>query len=342
MDMLRLDACETAGLNLARLCEHREPLDARTARTLVSFLVSRCGAVDERHVVEQALVPKAKAALQLVYFFLRTDPEFQARAPSNAFEGLSVGAIAKRLKLDRHLAEGPEEHARTALQLIALLSNHFSKFANWRLYVRKQAHEQGGTTVLTPADLRAAETDNATFFVVSARCGAFRSAKSSPGQALASFTSRAVADGDVEFAHNGRTCVPRYSVYAAHGALVSRVARAAVRFLSPPSIAVNIASVARGQSVQLGPLSLVAWDLDSSDAELVYRVEAAQGCSLVVAGKSALTFTQADVFAGSVSLVHDGSCTAPSYALTVTDGTFTSPTSTAAVTAVLDDCSSSR
>eukprot|EP00727_Mastigamoeba_balamuthi_P001727 m51a1_g11551 hypothetical protein (102) ;mRNA; r:1465-3208 len=84
-----------------------------------------------------------------------------------------------------------------------------------------------------------------------------------------------------------------------------------------------------GQSAQLGPLSLVTWDLDSSDAELVYHVEAAQGCSLVVAGKSALTFTQADVFAGSVSLVHDGSCTAPSYALTVTDGTFTSPTSTA-------------
>eukprot|EP00727_Mastigamoeba_balamuthi_P011972 m51a1_g7398 hypothetical protein (1128) ;mRNA; f:160831-165275 len=124
MDKLRHEARETAGLNLARLCEHREPLDAKAARTLVSFLVSRCGTVDERHVVAQALDPKAKAALQLVYFFLKVDLEFQ-----NAFEGLSVGAIAKRLKLDRHLAEGPEEHARTALQLIAL-------------YVRKQAHEQ--------------------------------------------------------------------------------------------------------------------------------------------------------------------------------------------------------
>eukprot|EP00727_Mastigamoeba_balamuthi_P011976 m51a1_g7400 hypothetical protein (229) ;mRNA; f:167786-172711 len=35
--------------------------------------------------------------------------------------------------------------------------------------------QQGGTTVLTPADLWAAGTDNATFFVVSASCGAFRS-----------------------------------------------------------------------------------------------------------------------------------------------------------------------
>eukprot|EP00727_Mastigamoeba_balamuthi_P003178 m51a1_g12858 hypothetical protein (86) ;mRNA; f:2605-3240 len=79
MDKLRHEARETAGLNLARLCEHREPLDAKAARTLVSFLVSRCGTVDERHVVAQALDPKAKAALQLVYFFLKVDLEFQRR-----------------------------------------------------------------------------------------------------------------------------------------------------------------------------------------------------------------------------------------------------------------------
>eukprot|EP00727_Mastigamoeba_balamuthi_P001832 m51a1_g11646 hypothetical protein (1052) ;mRNA; r:10246-16863 len=134
MDKLRLDARETANLNLARLCECREPLDGRTAKTLVAFLVSRCGAVDEQHVVAQTLVPEAKAG---------------ECALKNEFEGLSVGAIARSLKLDRHVSEGPEEHARTALQLIALLSNQFTKaqapispFANWRLYVRKQAHQQ--------------------------------------------------------------------------------------------------------------------------------------------------------------------------------------------------------
>eukprot|EP00727_Mastigamoeba_balamuthi_P005468 m51a1_g1540 putative calcium-transporting P-type ATPase (1144) ;mRNA; f:542031-546285 len=137
MDNLRVEARDKAGLNLRELCEHRAPLDKKTAKTLVSFLVSRCGTVDEQHVVAQALVPEAKAALHLVFFFLRADQAFQAE-----FEGLSVGTIASRMRLDMHVAEGPEEHARTALLLISFLSNHFSKFANWRLYVRRQAHEQ--------------------------------------------------------------------------------------------------------------------------------------------------------------------------------------------------------
>ena len=82
------------------------------------------------------LRPKAKAALRLVYYFLTEDEAFQEH-----FEKLSVFTVARKLKLERHILEGPEEHRRMCCRMIWVMTTRFRKFYNWRNYVRAPAHE---------------------------------------------------------------------------------------------------------------------------------------------------------------------------------------------------------
>ena len=111
----------------------REPLTASTAKALAAFLLSKTG-LKSASQVKPELLPKAKAALGMFTFFLNADDSFH-----EAVEKYSASALSKHLKLDRHLAEGPDEHRETVYRLVYLLSTGSRKFANWHMYVRTSA-----------------------------------------------------------------------------------------------------------------------------------------------------------------------------------------------------------
>ena len=111
----------------------REPLTASTAKALAAFLLSKTG-LKSASQVKPELLPKAKAALGMFTFFLNADDSFH-----EAVEKYSASGLSKHLKLDRHLAEGPDEHRETVYRLVYLLSTGSRKFANWHMYVRSKA-----------------------------------------------------------------------------------------------------------------------------------------------------------------------------------------------------------
>jgi hypothetical protein len=90
-----------------------------------------------------------------------------------------------------------------------------------------------------------------------------------------------------------------------------------------PVLTANSLSIAQGGSVILGLSNLSASDVDNAPASLAFSVAGlANGRFELVGspGVAVTSFTQADVAAGQVRFVHDGSYSAPSYALTVSDG----------------------
>lgn len=130
---------ELTTIDLERLKEHHEetqnPLDKKAARGLLKFLLSKVGEKNNNKVKPE-LLPKAKAALNVLAYFLVKDEAFQLE-----FEKMSVSQISSKLKLSRHLEEGPEEHRKMIYQLISFMSNKFPKFRNWRLYIAASLHD---------------------------------------------------------------------------------------------------------------------------------------------------------------------------------------------------------
>ena len=114
---------------------NQAPLDKKTARALVAFLLSKCGQKTESKVNPE-LLPKAKAALGVLTFMLSQDAEFQA-----AFETYGPSVLKKKLKLERHVREGPEDHRRTVYQLVYIMRTRFRKFSDWKDYVAAPARE---------------------------------------------------------------------------------------------------------------------------------------------------------------------------------------------------------
>eukprot|EP00727_Mastigamoeba_balamuthi_P001110 m51a1_g10997 hypothetical protein (1115) ;mRNA; f:343425-347496 len=112
----------------------REPLTKKNARELLAFLLSKTGEKTD-NPVHPELRPKAKAALGVLMYFVMEDEMFQ-----HEFERHSARSLASKLKLERHLLEGPEEHRRTVIRLLKVIMDKFPKFSNWRLLVRPQAH----------------------------------------------------------------------------------------------------------------------------------------------------------------------------------------------------------
>ena len=155
-----LDSIDFEKLRQYYILTEHEPLDRPTAKALLNFLLSKTG-IKDRETRRLALKAKAgknnnnnktrhshsltvylkkfvfsHTALNVLGFFLSEDKEFQ-----NAFEELSVTQLRKKLKLGRHIYEGPEEHRIVVVKLIYFVTTHFRKFENWRLYVKENAQQ---------------------------------------------------------------------------------------------------------------------------------------------------------------------------------------------------------
>ena len=90
-------------LDYRGLRSHREVLEPTTAKHLVNFLLSKTGLKTDS-VVRPVLTREAQNALKTFFFFIKDDKAFQVE-----FQRLRVRHVSKRLKLERHILEGPEE-----------------------------------------------------------------------------------------------------------------------------------------------------------------------------------------------------------------------------------------
>ena len=101
-----------------------------------------------------------------------------------------------------------------------------------------------------------------------------------------------------------------------------------------PSITTNTLTIAEGATVVLSSGNINATDPDNSPAQLTYTVGSLSGgqFELVASpGSSVTTFTQAQINAGAVQFVHNGGESAPTYALTVSDGSLSNGPSTVSI-----------
>jgi|GEM_PF-4076857 len=199
---------------------------------------------------------------------------------------------------------------------------------------------EGGTVVLSDNELSATDADHANadlvFSVIGLSGGRFELV-ASPGTPIFSFTQGQVTAGAVRFVHNGGEAAPSYLVSVSDGSLFDGPAAAAINFTSqndPPVLVNNTLTILQGGAVILGSGQLSASDADDAGAGLLFTVTGVSNgqFELVASPGAAITsFTQAQVTAGAVQFVHDNSAFAPSYQVTVSDGSLSDGPDAAAI-----------
>ena len=100
-----------------------------------------------------------------------------------------------------------------------------------------------------------------------------------------------------------------------------------VLFNGMPVLGNNQLTINEGQTVILTPSILSATDADSDDASLLFTVTNVQNGQFERVSnplEPITTFTQQEIIEGDIQFVHDGSETAPSYSVKVSDGSFES------------------
>ena len=91
-----------------------------------------------------------------------------------------------------------------------------------------------------------------------------------------------------------------------------------------PVFATNSLTITEGGTVVVGVGDLLTTDSDNTPAQLTYSITNIAGGqfeSTANPGVVVTTFTQADVIGGTIVFVHDGGDSAPTYDVTVSDGT---------------------
>ena len=190
---------------------------------------------------------------------------------------------------------------------------------------------EGGTVLFTPANLGITDPDSTTFvFTVSnVTHGKFQTTTDGINWTDATtFTSADLAAGHVRLASDGGEVAPTFSIQADDGASanhLSNVFTGSVDFThvnNPPVITSATLSVTEGGTTVLKPSDFGITDPDSDS--FTFTVSNVTHGKFQIAGGEqwidTTTFTSADLAAGRVHFVDDGSAHPPTVTLTVSDG----------------------
>ncbi|MEZ6057924.1 MAG: tandem-95 repeat protein [Planctomycetaceae bacterium] len=188
---------------------------------------------------------------------------------------------------------------------------------------------EGGSTTITSSDISGSDVDGdpLTYTVSNVTGGQFED-PNNPGTPITSFTDADIAAGDVVFVHDGSETVPSWDLSVNDGTVTVGPQAASGVTLNPindaPTIGNNTLTVTEG-----GSTTITASDMSGNDVDgdpLTYTVANVTGGQFEDPnnpGTPITTFTDADIAAGDVVFVHDGSETVPSWDLSVSDGTVT-------------------
>jgi VCBS repeat-containing protein len=193
------------------------------------------------------------------------------------------------------------------------------------------AVSEGGTTVLGAANIGVSDPDSASFTFTASNVshGTFQTTTNGALWVTATtFTSADLNAGHVRFVHDGGEDAPTFSIQADDGtgvASLSNVLAGGVTFThvnDAPAIAHASLTISQGHTVTITTADIDFVDPDNS--VITYTASnLSHGHFEIGVGNAAnvtTTFTSADVAAGLVSFVDDGSSGTPAFSLTPNDG----------------------
>lgn len=199
---------------------------------------------------------------------------------------------------------------------------------------------EGETVVLRSDDLSANDPDgneaDLIFTVSGVQAGQFELV-ALPGQSIVNFTQAQISDGDVQFVHDGGEVAPSYSIAVSDGETTIASVAASIDFIPVndlPVLGANTLSLDEGDRVILGASNLSASDAETPDSDLVFTVsdiENGQFEFTLSPGSVVTSFTQAEIVAGAIAFAHDGGDAAPSYSVSVSDGSGATPPAVAVI-----------
>ena len=220
---------------------------------------------------------------------------------------------------DGSLSEGP-----TAATVTFTGDNDAPLLANNQLMIT-----EGNTVILSSANFSASDVDNPdpslTFTVSSVVSGQFELGVA-PGVVTTSFTQLQITNGDVVFVDNGDEFAPSYDVTVGDGSLSDGPTAATITFTGDndaPALANNQLTITEGNTVILSGANFSASDVDDSDPSLTFTVSSVVGGQFELGaspGVAITSFTQAQLDAAEIIFVDDGDELAPSYDVSVGDG----------------------
>jgi parallel beta-helix repeat protein len=195
---------------------------------------------------------------------------------------------------------------------------------------------RGGTALITRNQLEATDADNsAAQLTYTVTAGPAHGSLRMGGSSVTSFTQDDLTAGHVSYANDGSANeADSFTFTVSDGTFASGPATFALAVDAVPAITTNAGlTVARGGSALVTTADLQTTDADTSPGQLTYTVTAAPAHgTLRDNGIAVITFTQADLNAGRVSYVNDGTANeADSFQVAVTDGLFAAGPATFAI-----------
>ena len=195
---------------------------------------------------------------------------------------------------------------------------------------------EGQTTLITSAQISATDPDNATllFTVTGVTGGSFQVFNTGTQQWVdaTSFTSTGISQGRVRFSQDGTETAPTYTLTVSDqvspvpGTTTGTGTVTLITVNDAPIVTRNTLTISEGGTVILtDTANLLVTDEETTDpSQLVFTVTAVSGGQFELVNNSGVaitSFTQQQVNDGQVQFVHDGNQAAPTYSLTVSDGT---------------------
>ncbi len=191
---------------------------------------------------------------------------------------------------------------------------------------------EGGTVVLTAANIGVIDPDNAsaTLTVSNVTHGKFQTTVNGVTWVdVTAFTTADLAAGHVRFVHDGTEAAPTFSIQADDGEPLNHLSETVAGTVdftnvnNAPVIEHATLAISEGGTVVLTAANIGVSDPDNASATLTVSNVTHGKFQTTVNGVTwvdATTFTTADLAAGHVRFVHDGTEAAPSFSIQADDG----------------------
>ena len=189
------------------------------------------------------------------------------------------------------------------------------------------------TRLLNATGINNSTADTAlTFSVTDVVAGVFRKSGTAITGTPPTFTLKDVKDGIITFLHDGNEIAPSFKIQVSDGAGHDSTISSPSITYNPsndqtPVLTLGTITVGEAASVTITTAMINATDADlptPADSSFTFTVSAVTGGSFRKAGNAVTTFTLAEIKAGSISFTQDGSETAASYSIKVSDGSLSS------------------